>query len=151
MRLCNPLGCGPPGSSVRGISQVRILEGVAIFSSMASSRPRDRTHVSCFGSWILYHRAIWEARWGLCSQQLLPPLVLPQRSHSPGSRKMGGGKTWREGNFLMKSQSMKHTDHSSTSHPLRLSHESKGAAGRMGNVVPNWTLCVRIKFEVSCY
>ena len=64
LRLCNPLGSGPPGSSVRGISQVRILEGVAIFSSMASSRPRDRTHVSCFGSWILYHRAIWEARWG---------------------------------------------------------------------------------------
>ena len=111
-RLCNPLGYGPPGSSVHGIFQARILERVAISSSRASSQPRDRTHVSCFGSWILYHPAIWGARWGLCSQQLLPPFVLPQRSHSPGSRKMGGEKKWREGNFLMKSQFMKHTDHS---------------------------------------
>ena len=62
-----------------------------------------------------------------------------------------GKKKWREGNFLMKSQSMKHTDHSSTPHPLRLSHESKGAVGRMGNVVPNWTSCVRIKFKIFCY
>ena len=32
--LCNPMDCSPPGSSVRGISQVRILEWVAIsFSS----------------------------------------------------------------------------------------------------------------------
>ena len=28
--LCNPMGCSPPGSSVRGISQARILEWVAI-------------------------------------------------------------------------------------------------------------------------
>ena len=29
--LCNPMDCGPPGSSVHGISQARILEWVAIF------------------------------------------------------------------------------------------------------------------------
>ena len=28
--LCDPLGCSPPGSSVRGISQAGILEWVAI-------------------------------------------------------------------------------------------------------------------------
>ena len=27
--LCDPLGCGPPGSSVHGVLQARILEGVA--------------------------------------------------------------------------------------------------------------------------
>ena len=36
-----------PGSSVHGISQAGILEWVAISFSRASSRPRDRTHVSC--------------------------------------------------------------------------------------------------------
>ena len=36
-----------PGSSIHGISQARILEWVAISSSMVSSWPRDWTHVSC--------------------------------------------------------------------------------------------------------
>ena len=36
LRLCNPKGCSPPGSSVRGISQARILEWVAIFFSKGS-------------------------------------------------------------------------------------------------------------------
>ena len=43
----------PPGSSVRGILQARILELVAVFSSRGFSRPRDRT--SCIGRQILYH------------------------------------------------------------------------------------------------
>ena len=37
----------PPGSSVHGIFQARILEWVAISSSRGSSQPRDRTGVSC--------------------------------------------------------------------------------------------------------
>ena len=41
--------CGPPGSSVHGISQARILELAAMPSSRRSSPPRDRTHVSCIG------------------------------------------------------------------------------------------------------
>ena len=40
LTLCNPMGCSPPGSSVRGIFQARILEWVAIFSR-GSSQPRD--------------------------------------------------------------------------------------------------------------
>ena len=35
------------GSSVHGISQARILEWVAIASCRRSSRPRDRTLISC--------------------------------------------------------------------------------------------------------
>ena len=38
--LCDPMGCGPPGSSVHGILQARILEWVAIFFSRGSSQPR---------------------------------------------------------------------------------------------------------------
>ena len=40
------MGCNPPGSSVHGISQARILEWVAMPSSRGSSRPRDGTHIS---------------------------------------------------------------------------------------------------------
>ena len=39
--LCDPMDCSPPGSSVRGILQARILEWVAMPSSRGSSQPRD--------------------------------------------------------------------------------------------------------------
>ena len=56
--LCCPVDCSPPGSSVRGLFQARILEWVAISSSGGSSQPRDQicvSCVSCIGRWILYH------------------------------------------------------------------------------------------------
>ena len=37
----------PPGSSVHGIFQARVLEWVAISFSRGSSQPRDQTQVSC--------------------------------------------------------------------------------------------------------
>ena len=46
LTLCNPMDCSPPGSSVHGILQARILEWVAMPSSGGSSRPRNRTSVS---------------------------------------------------------------------------------------------------------
>ena len=45
--LCNALDCSPPGSSVHGVLQARILEWVAISFSRGSSLPRDWTQVSC--------------------------------------------------------------------------------------------------------
>ena len=56
--LCNPMNCSPPGSSVHGILQTRILGWVAISFSRGSSQPRDRTcvsYVSCIGRQVLYH------------------------------------------------------------------------------------------------
>ena len=47
---CNPMDCSPPGSSVHGISQARVLEWVATSFSRGSSRPRDQTQVSCIAS-----------------------------------------------------------------------------------------------------
>ena len=44
--LCNPMDYSPPGSSVHGILQARILEWVAMPSSMESSQGRDRIQVS---------------------------------------------------------------------------------------------------------
>ena len=46
--LCNPINCSPPGSSVHGILQARILEWVAMPSSRGSSQPREWTCVSYF-------------------------------------------------------------------------------------------------------
>ena len=42
-RLCNTIDCSPPGSSVQGILQARILEWVAISYSRGFSQPRDQT------------------------------------------------------------------------------------------------------------
>ena len=47
LTLCDPLDCSPPGSSVHGILQARILEWVVIHFSRGSSQPReDQTWVS---------------------------------------------------------------------------------------------------------
>ena len=45
--LCDPMDCSPPGSSVHGIFQARVLEWGAISFSRRSSPPRNRTRVSC--------------------------------------------------------------------------------------------------------
>ena len=56
LTLCDPMDCSPPGSSVHGIFQARILEWVVISFSRGSSWPRDWTQVShiisrCFTIW----------------------------------------------------------------------------------------------------
>ena len=61
IQRCDPVDCGPPGSSVHGIFQARMLEWVVISSSEGSSQLRNRTHVSCTGRLNLYHWASWEA------------------------------------------------------------------------------------------
>ena len=47
LTLWNPIDYSPPGSSVHGILQTRILERVAISSCRRSSPRGDRAHVSC--------------------------------------------------------------------------------------------------------
>ena len=77
-RVCNPVDCSPPGSSVHGISQARVLEWAATSSSRGSSQPRDRTHVfciSCISMWILYH----------CAKGSLPQFPGKPHSRHPSS------------------------------------------------------------------
>ena len=59
LTLCDHMDCSPPGSSVWGIFQARILEPVAISFSRGSSQPS----LLGFLHWrqILYHYATWEA------------------------------------------------------------------------------------------
>ena len=55
--LCDPMDSSPLGSSVHGILQARILEGVSMSSSRGSSQPRSRTcgsRVCCIGRRVLY-------------------------------------------------------------------------------------------------
>ena len=46
LTVCHPTDCNPPGSSVLGILQARVLEWVAMSFSRESSQPRDRIWVS---------------------------------------------------------------------------------------------------------
>ena len=58
LTLWDPMDCSPPGSSVHGILQTRILKWVAMPTSRESSQPRDArqvSYVSCIGKWVLYH------------------------------------------------------------------------------------------------
>ena len=56
--FCDPVECSPPGSSVHGISQARILEWVITSFSRGSSPPRDQTWISCLAGSLLHFRRI---------------------------------------------------------------------------------------------
>ena len=65
LTLCDPMDCSPPGSSVHGILQARILEWIAMPSSRGPSRARDWTRiscVSCIADGFFMHRVTWEAQ-----------------------------------------------------------------------------------------
>ena len=67
---------------------------VVISSTRGSSWSRDQTRVSrvsCFGRWILYHWATWEAQWSISSvlpfssvSQSCPTLCDPNNCSTPG-------------------------------------------------------------------
>ena len=61
--LCNPMDCSPPGSSVHGILQARILEWVAVPFSRGSLQPRNWTQVSLIASRFFTIWATREAQW----------------------------------------------------------------------------------------
>ena len=65
------MGCSPPGSSVGGISQIRILEWVATSFSRGFSWPRDQTHVSYVAGslllcWWILNRLSHQGNLTLC-------------------------------------------------------------------------------------
>ena len=76
------MDCSPPGSSVHGILQARILEWVAIPSSRAFSPPRDQTSVSCLPALargFFIASATWEVHryvyWQICLESMNEGLV----------------------------------------------------------------------------
>ena len=75
LTVCDSMDCCPPGSSVHGISQARILEWVAISFFRGSSWPRDQAHISTDS--LLSHQ------WSEVSQSC-PTLCDPMDCSLPG-------------------------------------------------------------------
>ena len=113
LSLCDPMDCSPPGSSVHGIAQARILEWAAIPFSRGSSWPRDWGWISYiaadFISWWAAAPGLWEPPASpsspaalLACPHLSPPSsgilgVLPPSSAwiaSPGSWLTCGNSSW---------------------------------------------------------
>ena len=69
------MGSSPPGSSVYGTSQPRILEWVAIPFSRGSSQPRDQIQVSCIAGRFF---TIWATGEALIHNKI--PICLQGRS-----------------------------------------------------------------------
>ena len=59
--LCDPRDYSPPGSSVHGVLQARLLEWIAISFSRGSSRPSDGSRVSCTAGGFF---TLWATRRG---------------------------------------------------------------------------------------
>ena len=82
--LCDPMDWSPPGSSVHGILQARLLEWVAIPFCRGSSWPRDRTWDSCTAGRFFTHWATREV------QKWYWPLWTTFHQTSSWSTKSGG-------------------------------------------------------------
>jgi len=80
------MDCSPPGSSIYGILQARILEWVAMSSFRESSQFRDQTrisYVSCIGRWVLYYQGLpSEGKASACNAGDLG--LIPRSGRSPG-------------------------------------------------------------------
>ena len=96
------MNCSPPGSSVHGISQARLLEWIAISFSRGSSQPKGQTKISsCISRQILYY---WATREALqCNN--MQPLKRPLLWGREGSAK----KRERENHSLQKKKKRERT------------------------------------------
>ena len=99
--LCDPMDGSPPGSSVHGILQARILEWVALPSSRGSSQPRDETWVFYFsfiGRRVLYHECHPGSSSVVTDDQISlkePPLTIPPHWKGPKNLVGGGVRSGR--------------------------------------------------------
>ena len=74
LTLCDPKDCSPPGLSVHGILQARVLERLTLPSSRGSSRPRDQTRFPVLTGRFFTTSTTREAptgSWQLPNKQLL--------------------------------------------------------------------------------
>ena len=89
-RLCDPMNCSLPGSSVHGIFQARILKWVVISFSRGSFQPRDdlsvlvkdaatSCHVVLCCAWLLSHVWLCATPWVVACQAPLSMGILQAR------------------------------------------------------------------------
>ena len=74
LTLWDPMDCSPPGSSVHGILQARILEWVAMPSSRGSSQLRDWTHIFCSAGRFFISELLWRIQPSSSEQQKSPKI-----------------------------------------------------------------------------
>ena len=104
--LCDRMDCSPPGSSVRGILQARILEWVAIPSSRGSSRPRDQTPLSCVEGRFFTIRATDEQvsiakRRQHMSKEINASPVMVLRQTSNACSVQGPVQRWKDSKYIL--------------------------------------------------
>ena len=80
-----PHDCSPPGSSVHGIFQARILKWVVMPSSRGSSQPKDQTQVSLIAGGFFTIWAIRVAQEYWSGEPIPFPGDLPNPRIEPGS------------------------------------------------------------------
>ena len=108
------MDCSPPGSSVHGIFQARILEWVSIPFSRESSRPRDWTQVSHIAERFL---TIWAIRggyelsgvviiWYVLRNEYFRPIHLKQHGTEPIFHAFSARCTWNADLILIPSCSI---------------------------------------------
>ena len=88
--ICDPTDCSPPGSSVYGLSQTRILEWVSY--SRGSSSPRDRTQVSHTAGGFFTTEPPGKPQRTLFHVQDYP--VLPQHPHQEVNKRSPPCSPW---------------------------------------------------------
>ena len=106
VRLCDPVDCSPPASSVQGVLQGRILEWAAISSSRGSSGPGvepgspllqvDSSLLSHQGSPVVCVQAESFARCGR-GQCRVPGVIGCKRSRDSGISRTAAGLYGRRG------------------------------------------------------
>ena len=85
LTLCNPMDCGPPGSSAHEILQARILEWVAMPFSRGSSQFRDQTWVSYIAGRFFTVWVITEALYSIVFQYFY---ILQNDHHNKSSYRL---------------------------------------------------------------
>ena len=83
LTLCNPMDYSPPGSSVHGIFQARILKWVAIPFSRGFSQTRAWTQVSCIADMKHLCQAVNCFQFSSITQSC-PTLCDPMNRSTPG-------------------------------------------------------------------
>ena len=81
---CNPIDCSPPGSSVHGIFQARIVEWVAFPFSRRSSQHMDQTQISHIASRFFTIWATREAQEYWSGYLSLLQWIFPTQELNPG-------------------------------------------------------------------
>ena len=91
----NPMDCSPPGSSVPGILQARILQWVAIPFSRESSQSRVQTQISLiaggfFTTWAIREECLQSVPW-----MLILLLIIKNIEHNLHLLQLSGNIQWK--------------------------------------------------------